>query len=77
MKNTDALKETLRKSYLWRNYFDEFIEKTELAHFTVKPFPAVFHTRLQNLEKEYNAKHLNKMKSENSSKLHAKYLTHI
>lgn len=40
------------KSYLGRNNFDEFIEKTEFAHFTVKPFPAVFHTSLQDLEIE-------------------------
>lgn len=46
----------LRKSYLWRNYFDEFIEKTELAHFIVKPFPTVFHTCLQNLGEQHNAK---------------------
>lgn len=45
-----------RRSYLWRNYFNKFIEKTELANFIVKPFATAFHTRLQNLYEKYNVK---------------------
>lgn len=48
----NAAKESHETSYLWGNYFDEFIEKTELPHFTMKPFTTTFHTCFQNLQKE-------------------------
>lgn len=54
--NKQAARETRGEFYLWGNDFDKFVEKAELANFTVKPFPAVFHTRLQNLGNNYNAR---------------------
>lgn len=34
---------------LWRDDFDQLIQKPELSHFVVKSPPAVLHTRLQHL----------------------------
>lgn len=44
------------EAHLWRNYFDELVEKAELAHLAVKPFAATLHARLEDLQKKHRVR---------------------